>query len=160
MASELHDELCRRATKYMSSNGFGVVFDDRFQPLTPNGEMPDAMGFRSNTSCLIEVKVSRSDFLVDKKKKFRQFPTLGMGDWRFYLCPDGLIKPEELPVGWGLLYAKPKTIKVVCGWPSNTRWSECPFKSNKKAELAYMYSALRRMSIKGHLNTVYEKFGG
>jgi len=27
-----------------------------------------------------------------------------MGDERYYLCPPGMIKPEEVPVNWGLLY--------------------------------------------------------
>ncbi|WP_187292388.1 hypothetical protein [Paraglaciecola psychrophila] len=157
MASELHNELCLRAAKYLKSNGFGVCFDDRFQAVTPTGEIPDVMGFRNNVSCLIEVKVSRSDFLADKKKKFRGSPELGMGDWRFYLCPSDLIKAEELPEGWGLLYAKPKTIKAIHGWPANTQWINCPFESNSQAERSYMYSALRRMEIKGHLSAVYEK---
>lgn len=58
-----------------------------------------------------EVKVSRSDFLADKK-------------WRDYLpfcsefsfvCPKGLIAPEEIPEGIGLIYASDKglTTKVV-----------------------------------------------
>jgi hypothetical protein len=159
MASELHNALCIRGAKYLKNNGFGVVFDDRFQALTGTGEIPDVMGFRNEVSCLIEVKVSRSDFLADKKKQFRKYPMLGMGDWRFYLCPPDLIKPEELPSGWGLLYAKPKTIKAIHGWPPNTKWFNCPFKSNAQSELSYMYSALRRMEIKGHLNAVYEKLG-
>ena len=156
MASQLHFELCQRAAKYMRKNGFGVAFDDRFQPCTSNSEQPDAMGFRSNVSCLIEAKVSRADFLADKEKKFRKAHFLGMGDWRFYICPPDLIKVHELPEGWGLLYAKPKSIKVVKGWPANTQWSKKPFNGNKEAELSYMYSALRRMEIRGHLDAVYE----
>ena len=157
MASNLHDELCLRAAKYLRSNGFGVVFDDRYRALVHTGEQPDAMGFRSNVSCLVEVKVSRSDFLADKKKRFRQFPHLGMGDWRFYMCPPNVIKVEDLPENWGLLYAHEKIIKVVKGWPKNTGWFDCPFKSNSEAELSFMYGALRRMQIRGHLNDVYEK---
>jgi len=30
----------------------------------------------------------------------------GLGVYRFYLCPVGLIQPEELPPKWGLLYAE------------------------------------------------------
>lgn len=157
MASDLHFELCQRAAKYMSKSGFGVVFDDRFQPNTSNGEKPDAMGFRAGVSCLIEAKVSRADFLADKSKRFRQFPTLGMGDWRFYICPPNIITKEDLPTGWGLLYAREKSIKMVKGWPSNTRWiTEKPFKANKEAEQYYTYSALRRMQIRGHLSDVYK----
>lgn len=160
MPSIEHDELCMRAAKFLKSNGFGVVFDDRYQAATGSGELPDAIGFRNGTSCLIEVKVSRSDFLADKKKPFRAEPSLGMGDWRFYLCPKGLIKPEELPEGWGLLYATTKQIKKVCGFPPNTQWyTSKPFTANKQSECDFMYGALRRMQIKGVFNLVYEKYG-
>lgn len=158
MASELHDQLCIRAAKYLKNNGFGVVFDDRYQASTGSGEYPDAIGFRNGTSCLIEVKVSRSDFLADKKKHFRSDPSIGMGDWRFYMCPPNMIEADELPQGWGLLYAHNKIIKNVHGFPPNTRWySHKPFIGNKQSECDFMYGALRRMQIKGHFDSIYEK---
>ncbi len=159
MASKEHNELCLRAARYLKSNGFNVSFDDRFQAVTGTGELPDAIGFRNGVSCLIEVKVSRSDFLSDKKKHFRQSPEIGMGDWRFFMCPPDLIKPHELPADWGLLYCYPKTVKKVIGWPPNTMWSKKPFKANKQAECDFMYSALRRVQLRGHLDVVYEKLG-
>jgi len=157
MASLEHDVLCLRAAKFLKSNGFSIVFDDRFQAATGAGELPDAIGFRNGVSCLIEAKVSRADFLADKKKHFRKSPEFGMGDWRFYICPPSLIKVEELPEGWGLLYAHNKIIKKVHGFPPNTQWSNKPFGANKQAECDFMYSALRRLSIRGHFESVYEK---
>lgn len=84
-------------------------------------------------------------------------PESGMGDWRFFLCPAGLILPEDLPAGWGLLYAKGNVIKKVVGFPTNTQWNiKKPFKANKQAECDFMYSALRRIKLKGHLESVYD----
>lgn len=157
MASKYHDELCMRAARFLKKNGFGVVFDDRYQALTESNEKPDAMGFRNGVSCLIEVKVSRSDFLADKRKRFRSTPELGMGDWRFYMCPPNLISVEELPEGWGLLYAHEKIIKKVKGFPLNTQWSKKPFQSAKQSECDFLYGALRRMQIRGHFDSIYEK---
>lgn len=69
---------------------------------TLESEEPDVLGFGSNQhSVLIEVKISRSDFLTDMKKSFRKNPDMGMGTQRFYFCPTNLIKQEELPNGWG-----------------------------------------------------------
>lgn len=65
-----HDELCLRAERYLRSNGFGVVFHDKFKAYTGTGEQPDAIGFRNGVSCLIEVKCSRADFHADKKSTF------------------------------------------------------------------------------------------
>lgn len=158
MASQEHFELCLRAKKFLNNNGFNVAFDDRFQAVTGTGELPDAIGFRNGVSCLIEAKVSRADFLSDAKKHFRKQPSNGMGDWRFYICPPDLIKPDELPEGWGLLYAHKKIIKKVVGFPTNTQWgTKKPFNANKQAECDFMYSALRRVQIRGHLDVVYEK---
>lgn len=63
-------------------------------------------GFLDGTY-LIEVKTSRADFLADAKKSHRQCstPDAALGNWRFYLCSEGLIEPAELPEKWGLLWA-------------------------------------------------------
>lgn len=74
------------------------------------GESPDYIGFNAKgESFLIEVKISRADFQADKKKLFRKFPKAGVGKYRYFACPDGLITPEELPEGWGLIYIKDKS---------------------------------------------------
>lgn len=83
------------------------------------GEAPDAIGWRSkgdefDGSVVVECKVSRSDFLADKKKPHRQ--SGGIGNWRYYMCPEGLISPAELPEKWGLLYVNARGhVKVIAG---------------------------------------------
>lgn len=76
-------------------------------------EVPDIFGWDYWSTTLIEVKVSRSDFLNDARKPFREHPEQGIGMKRLYLCPKGLIKPEELPDGWGLLWEDGGKIEVV-----------------------------------------------
>ena len=153
-----HYELVVRAEKWLKDQACGVVFRDDFRATTTSGEQPDAIGFRSGVSILVECKASRSDFLADKKKKFRLDSNLGMGDWRFFMCEPGVITPADLPLGWGLIYALPKQIKKVQGVPGNGHWlSKKPFQGNKGSEMQMMYSALRRMEIRGHLDDIYEK---
>jgi hypothetical protein len=65
-------------------------------------EIPDVIGFRSEGTFLLEAKATRKDFLSDKNKPFRKEG--GMGDWRFYIAPKGIIDPNELPDGWGLIH--------------------------------------------------------
>lgn len=83
------------------------------------GETPDAIGWRSkgdefDGSVVVECKVSRSDFLTDKKKPHRQ--SGGIGSWRYYMCPEGLISLAELPEKWGLLYVNARGhVKVIAG---------------------------------------------
>lgn len=153
-----HDDLVIRAEKWLKQQNCGVIFRDQFRAMTHNGEQPDAIGWRDGLSVLIECKASRADFLKDKNKKFRKDLGLGMGDWRFYMCPTGVILPEDLPTGWGLLYATEKQIKRVHGCPTNAQWwSKKPFEGNKMCENQMMYSALRRMVKRGHFDSIYEK---
>lgn len=99
-----HSEGCVIAANYLKSKfNCGIVFIEP-NPWA-NSEAPDAIGFRpNNTSVLMEVKVTRGDFLSDRQKPHRINPGKGMGDYRFYACPEGLIKPDELPDNWGLFY--------------------------------------------------------
>lgn len=74
-------------------------------------ENPDVWGWDGYYTCIIEVKTNHSDFLADKKKYWRTTrPEYQAGNIRWYLCPENLIKPSELPEGWGLLYWNGKRI--------------------------------------------------
>lgn len=152
-----HEELVLKAERWLKSQGCGVVFRDTFKAATHNGELPDAIGWRDGLSLLIECKASKADFLADKRKRFRQNPETGMGDWRFFLCPPDIILVDDLPEGWGLLYAYPRQIKKVHGVPGNCGWWHGkPFDGNKRCETQMMYSALRRMVVRGHFSEIYE----
>ncbi|EJM8367250.1 ead/Ea22-like family protein [Salmonella enterica] len=155
-----HDELCVIACNFLRIEGFKVAFHDRFRPKTQYGERPDAIGFRGGVSCLIEVKCSRSDLRADMKKRFRVAPEKGMGDWRFYLSEPGIIEVSDLPDGWGLLHVIDGQVRKIHGWKDNAMWlrrEKKPFKANKLAECAYMYSALRRLDIRGYFNEIYQE---
>src|SRR5205807_8028646 len=51
--------------------------------------------------------------LADRCKPFREKPEIGVGCERFYLAPVGLIRPEELLAGWGLLESRGRKVEVV-----------------------------------------------
>lgn len=83
------------------------------------GERADAWGYRwgwGGGSIVVEVKVSRSDFLADAKKPHRSGEVLGMGTWRYYMCPEGIITLNDLPHGWGLLWVNARGhVKLMAG---------------------------------------------
>jgi hypothetical protein len=127
-----HQNLCELASAWLrkpnSRGGHGchVAFTEA-RAGQYSGEVPDAIGFRAagwlDGSVLIECKVSRADFLADAKKPHRQDGN-GMGRWRYFMCPEGLIRPSELPARWGLLYVDAKqritaAAGAVCGLPCN-----------------------------------------
>ncbi len=108
---------------------------------TRSGEIPDVIGFSSGGSVLIEVKTRRADFLVDRKKPFRICPESGVGELRFYCCPQGMIDKYELPFDWGLLYADEKG-KISMELPANRQVSSL------QNERVILLSVLRRNKIR------------
>lgn len=65
-----------------------------------------------------EVKISRSDFKADfKKNKLQLYSSFGINttvipNYFSYVCPEGLIKVEEIPIYSGLYYAKDG--EIIC----------------------------------------------
>lgn len=106
-----HSELCKLAVVWLkrpySRGGHGCkVAIDECQTGW-SGEIPDAIGYCStgqplrDGTVLVECKVSRADFLSDKAKPHRQAG--GVGNWRYYMAPEGIISTEDLPARWGLV---------------------------------------------------------
>lgn len=154
----LHRKLVEAAYKWvLKSGGCGVAFKE-LNSLARNGEYPDVIGFSSwSRSVLIECKISRSDFFADSKKLFRQNPEMGMGCKRFYACPSGLLKVDDIKNGWGLIYINEKMRATVVHNPFNTYNLSTLFKKNINAEHELMYSALRRLHIRGRIDEIYEQ---
>ena len=133
-----HTELVARAAKWLGSQGCVAVVTEM---VTKNRETPDALGWASATkTVLIECKTSRSDFLADRRKGFRKDPVRGMGLYRYYMVPRGLVTVDDLPEGWGLLEVTANKVFVVL---KPRRF----LKRNTQGETRMMISALRRLGL-------------
>ena len=157
-----HADLVLRAEKWLKRFGCKIVFRE-FVAYTPYGEIPDAIGWKSGFSILIECKASRADFLSDKKKKFRQNPERGMGHVRLYMCEPSVINKDDLPDGWGLLWVRGKTVERIVAPKGNTFFGiedyGMKFFNDRslKGEVNMLLSALRRLQIRGHFDEIYER---
>lgn len=153
-----HTDLVNIAYKWVLANAScGCAFRE-FRSLADNMEFPDVIGFGSGChSVLVECKVSRADFFADRNKHFRQTPELGMGSNRYYCCPAGLIGKEECPEGWGLLWVnyKGQARAVVNPWGGDIMLRKTAVAKNIKAEHGLMYSALRRLHLRGRIEEIY-----
>jgi hypothetical protein len=113
-----HDDIAEIGARWLKNNGYKFAFHNMTSAAA--GEQPDALGMKAwGESFLLEAKVSRADFLADKKKPWRS-PEYGaaLGDNRGYITPKGLLKPEEIPYGWWLLEVHGKNkpmVKVIKG---------------------------------------------
>ncbi|MCA6998195.1 adenylosuccinate synthase [Dickeya solani] len=116
-----HDELNEIAKRWLlrPESGKGPGCKVAFVEVGALGdtERADAWGYRwghGACSVLVESKVSRSDFLADRKKPHRQAG--GLGDYRYYICPEGLITIGDLPERWGLLWVNKRGhVKLMAG---------------------------------------------
>ena len=135
-----HERLVRKARRFLLRDHPLVVSE-----LVSGRETPDVIGFQhSGHSTLIEVKVSRSDFLRDKEK-FGRRPELawrgagsGLGDKRYYLIPQGLLERSDLPKGWGLLTLLPRGGIGLHAESVN-------FNKDWRAEMGLLLSLIRRI---------------
>lgn len=154
-----HKELVEKAYRWILKNGgMTVAFKELYSMAS---EIPDVIGFNSWESTVIECKASRSDFLCDNKKSHR---TNGMGNWRFYCCPKGMIKKEELPEKWGLIYVdekgkakieydcRKKKVKKECAITAD----ENRFEADTMEERKMMFTVIRRLFIKGYVKHIYD----
>lgn len=101
----------------------------------------DVWAFDGYYTAVIEVKTSHADFLADKKKWWRNTEKEWQaGKLRWYLCPKDIIKPEELPEGWGLLYWQDNKIIPII--------APLVRMDVGHADLRILYSLLRRENFK------------
>ncbi|RQQ88664.1 hypothetical protein DF134_18950 [Burkholderia stagnalis] len=161
MAGDVHKRLVVLGEKWLRRQGFAVVASE----LVTGGtrEQADVIGFRSNCSAVIEAKASRADFLADARKPHRVIG--GLGVYRFYLCPPGVIEVADLPERWGLLYAEGRSVRDVLrptgnGWASLGAslgdWPAFQHTADTEAERGVLFSIARRRSL-SRSDEQYEK---
>lgn len=154
MSTISHEELVYIGSRILKNNFYcGVVLAEQ-QSLGVN-EIPDVIGFNHNTSILIECKSNRKDFLQDRRKPIRVNPETGMGQFRYFLAPKGVVKNiNELPKGWGLIEAMGQgyRTKLICGRKFKSKHFNEEYlfdKYNAIGEKALLYSAMRTIQCGG-----------
>jgi hypothetical protein len=136
-----HAQLVQLAVKWLRRYRCGVVLSEQ---ACLSGEMPDAIGWkRACHSVLVECKISRADFLIDRDKPFRKNTKQALGCERFYLAPAQLIKREELPAGWGLLEVRNRTVDVVHPSAKDLRCQ-----AGFRHEMNLLLASLRRVEVR------------
>ena len=141
-----HDELIIRGVKWLKNNQISTM---RFPIILYEyrcyaNSTPDVIGLNHEKTVVIECKVSRSDYFTDQRKGHRRYYSQ-LGNLRYYLCPAGLLKIDEVNNGWGLLYCHPHKITIE---------KESEYFTKEKTriqEYQVMYSIIRRVtSYDGH----------
>ncbi|MBO5606809.1 MAG: hypothetical protein J5930_09355 [Treponema sp.] len=95
-----HTELCKRtAERFVKTMAI-------YESTMLLSEKPDVLNFDSSgRTWLYEIKMSRSDFLADRKKYCREEHHIGQfGDYRYFVCDGDFIRADEIPEGWGLYH--------------------------------------------------------
>ncbi len=145
-----HDELVLRGRNWLKNNPnsrmrFPIILTE--YKSYANSE-PDVLGLNHARSVVIECKVSRSDYFADQKKRCMRMSTR-LGSYRYYLCPAGLLRVDDIKNGWGLLYCHPHKITI------EKDATFYPPEETRPEEYQIMYSIIRRlMSLDGHDKTL------
>jgi hypothetical protein len=140
-----HGELVRIACRWLAKKQKCPHVFAEPQSMKLN-EFPDAIGFRFGYqdpgTRVIEVKVSREDYRRDRHKQWKRFESAGlpggMGRWRWYLVPDGLVRLDEIPDDHGLLYALPN------GRVKQAKAAPVRESRDVESELSWLCTALQR----------------
>ena len=141
-----HRDLCEIGGRFLKTTTFYELKCSYVvvELVSYSQETPDIFGVDGYKSVLIEVKMSKTDFKNDARKKFRKEGNKALGQQRYYLCPEELLNPDEMPKNWGLLYCnssgKISYIKDATPFPDNER--------NFYGEMVIIKSILRRLGIK------------
>lgn len=141
-----HKELVKQAGLWLRNNTHmhTIVITELS---TSCSETPDAIGFDARGfSTLIECKTSRADFHADKKKHFRRSPESGMGHRRYFMAPVGLLQPEEMLEGWGLIEIYTKTDSGRRKRYETKTATRFPV-INERAQTGMLVSVMRRLEI-------------
>jgi hypothetical protein len=117
--------------------------------------IPDVVGMNHHLTAVIECKVSRADYFADSKKSHRN-SFIQLGNYRYFLVPIGLITPDDVNEGWGLLYCHEHKITI------EKEPKYYPPSETRGQEYQVMYSIIRRlMSLDGHditLNSLRQNY--
>jgi hypothetical protein len=134
-----HKEGVKRIASWLTgTKRMAVVMAERV--VTACTETPDAVAWSGRgESILVEVKVSRADFHADKDKVFRRDEEQGVGTLRYFAAPAGLLKPEDMPDGWGLLAIHQYQVREVV--------TPAVKPANRVNEVAMLVSAIRRLEL-------------
>ncbi|MBU2723882.1 hypothetical protein [Acidithiobacillus ferridurans] len=120
----MHKDLCALARTWLqrpaSRSGPGCAVAVSESGNWVNKEVVDAIGWRPYGeragSVLVEAKTSRSDFFADRAKKHRANSERGVGKYRYFMAPEGLLRMDEIPPQWGFITVNRRGhIKVVAG---------------------------------------------
>lgn len=142
----LHYQLCCEGAKYIIQPRAAELWQSQNMLSTVElvcygTELTDVYATNRETSTIIEVKTSHADFLNDRKKYARskeaETARHQLGNFRYYLCPEGVIKPEELPEGWGLLYWDGRKVSKIV--PAPKVWE-----TNHKYDMFVLCSIISR----------------
>lgn len=106
-----HNDLVQIGLKWMKKNGFALASAELKSLIK---EIPDIVGFRAESSMIIECKCSMADFRADFKKPHRTIDGLGVGNYRLYLAEKGVLDINKIPSKWGFLEVDEKgRVEVV-----------------------------------------------
>ena len=146
VAVEIRDALKRKHSSYRRGAG-GILF---FELATGTGyslgdpnridafhmeDMP-SKGFRRTS---YEIKISRSDFAREVRSPLKRRAAMRVSNQFYFVTPEGMLKPEEIPIECGLMELVGRYLKVKV---------IAPFRDGQPSSWPFV-AAIARRAVKG-----------
>jgi len=141
-----HSELVARAARWLRVTMGARVVLTEFDGMVR--EIPDVIGFGPyDRSTLIECKSSRSDFFADQKKPERSGVIQGVGQFRWYFTPAGLLRRHEIPDGWGLAEVHGRIVKRIIDVNMSNTKHDADLRGERMLLISAVYRALESYQL-------------
>lgn len=112
-----HADLVARGARWLQGNRHRCTIVLAEMRTNRTSEQPDVIGWYGNVwSILLECKASRADFMRDHHKPHRRVGR-GMGQERWYFARAGVIRPLDVPDGWGLAEVDGRRVVITIPAP-------------------------------------------
>ena len=96
-----------------------------------------------------------AQLLLSARSKADECETNLAAKWRYFICPTDLIKPDELPERWGLIYVSPskrcKYIKGAMAVPKECGYSG-KYRHGGKLEISFSEFAFHNRNVENEFN--------
>lgn len=101
---DVHRHLKKIALHFLKSKVIDLVCNE--VDFVNSYSIADAVGlnFKRKEVRVVEVKATKGDFVRDKKLFDEKTSYFYHAHYSYIMCPVGVIKPEEVPYGYGLLW--------------------------------------------------------
>ena len=120
----VHAKLIKDFSIFMKDRGYACFEEAPIHWISTPDVLCLKRDYKRRETIIGEIKASRADFLKEKRNK-KYLKSLNICNKFYFVCKEGLIKPEEVPEGCGLYWQPKDSLYFVCQKNAKAKKGEC-----------------------------------